>query len=334
MHIIPLGNTHLEAAAALLAQRHQVARQHVPELPAHYEDVTAMVAALKEALPALDAGAVAALDGDRLVGVLGGRYLRPEPDSFYALVVPPRTARVSELLCAAAEGMEEAYRLMYAALSERWVTAGYSVHVAEAPAWDGAATAAWCSLGFGQQAVRGLRDLGPPAPIAAAGIEIREAGPEDIAEVARLAAGLARYHAGSPIFLPFIPEAAAGAVSVARQRLASEEHACFLALRDEQTLGYMQFTPAPAGAPGVFERTAYLDEAFTDAVVRSGGAGTALLAHGLAWARERGYTRCSVNWISANLVASRFWLGHGFRPVRLRLLRRIDERIAWAHGDM
>lgn len=33
---------------------------------------------------------------------------------------------------------------------------------------------------------------------------------------------------------------------------------------------------------------------------------------------------------STNLLASRFWPRLGFRPIAYRLVRRVDQRIAWA----
>jgi hypothetical protein len=36
-------------------------------------------------------------------------------------------------------------------------------------------------------------------------------------------------------------------------------------------------------------------------------------------------------WRSTNLLTARFWPRQGFRPVAYRLVRRVDQRIAWAN---
>lgn len=36
-----------------------------------------------------------------------------------------------------------------------------------------------------------------------------------------------------------------------------------------------------------------------------------------------------IGWEAVNLVADRFWRRHGFRLLGWRLLRVVDERIAW-----
>ena len=65
--------------------------------------------------------------------------------------------------------------------------------------------------------------------------------------------------------------------------------------------------------------------------MRGTGIGTALLRHGFEWARSSGYTHCSVDFESANLPGSRFWLRH-FEPVCHSLMRRVDPRLAWANA--
>jgi len=64
---------------------------------------------------------------------------------------------------------------------------------------------------------------------------------------------------------------------------------------------------------------------------RGTGLGAALLRHSMDWARDEGYTRCTLHFLTANLAAARFWLRHGFQPLTEELVRRVDDRIAWAH---
>ena len=50
------------------------------------------------------------------------------------------------------------------------------------------------------------------------------------------------------------------------------------------------------------------------------GVGAALLSHALAWAKEQGYQRCSVDYEAANPPARRFW-ERWFEPVVFSLMR-------------
>lgn len=50
----------------------------------------------------------------------------------------------------------------------------------------------------------------------------------------------------------------------------------------------------------------------------------------LEWGCPADYNVCVVDFESANIEATRFWQGAGFRLVIYSLSRRLDDRIAWA----
>jgi hypothetical protein len=58
--------------------------------------------------------------------------------------------------------------------------------------------------------------------------------------------------------------------------------------------------------------------------------GKAILAQGVNWAREQGYQHVALHYASANIPGARFWSGHGFEAIEYRMVRHVDERIAWA----
>ena len=57
--------------------------------------------------------------------------------------------------------------------------------------------------------------------------------------------------------------------------------------------------------------------------MRGSGAGLALTAGTLAWARSHGYETLVTDWRVTNLLSSRFWPARGFRTSFLRLYRSI-----------
>ena len=70
--------------------------------------------------------------------------------------------------------------------------------------------------------------------------------------------------------------------------------------------------------------------AATKPETRGRGVGTVLSWHGLEQARKVGYEICYSNWISPNLLASRFWPRFGFQDAAYRLAKKINPMIAWA----
>ena len=98
-------------------------------------------------------------------------------------------------------------------------------------------------------------------------------------------------------------------------------------------MAYLRFEPSEGLVlPTTSDQTVAITGAFTREDVRGRGIGMALLRRGFEWARSEGYTHCSVDFESANLPGSRFWLGSGFVPVCRSLMRRVDRRLAWANA--
>ncbi len=229
----------------------------------------------------------------------------------------------------------ELYRQMYAALAPRWVAAGCFTHYIELPAANRPARDAWASLGFGQDMTLAARHTGPVAgPAAGAELDIRRATPDDIEVVTRFAIGLARYQAGPPMYFPYLPETEAEQRASHAELLRDPVSGCWLASCHGRPVGMQIFAPLPPTADMLAPAASVnLDEAYVEGERRGHGIGAALLQHTLARARDAGYARCTVAWLTANLSGARFWLRHGFRPLSYRLCRVLDDRVAWGHGQ-
>jgi ribosomal protein S18 acetylase RimI-like enzyme len=80
-------------------------------------------------------------------------------------------------------------------------------------------------------------------------------------------------------------------------------------------------------------KTVYLSVAATQPQARGRGINTALAWHGLKHAGQQGYEICYSNWISPNLLASRFWPRFGFQDVAYRLAKKVNPMIAWAKDE-
>jgi predicted N-acetyltransferase YhbS len=107
-----------------------------------------------------------------------------------------------------------------------------------------------------------------------------------------------------------------------------------MALEENEVLGTVGFRPEEEEDTQILAspRTVYLSVAATKPQARGRGLSTALTWHGLEQARKEGYEICHTNWISPNLLASRFWPRFGFKDVAYRLAKKVDPSIAWTRG--
>ena len=163
----------------------------------------------------------------------------------------------------------------------------------------------------------------------AADVEIRRAAAEDLDLLAPMVRDLWRHLSASPIYIPLLQS---DRRSDDERWLAEEDHAIWIAFRSGRPVGHIRLEPSeqlvlPTSDDSIIACTG----AYTAPDARGAGVGAALLAHAMEWARSQGYARVSVDFESANIPGSAFWLGSGFRPICTSLKRVVDERSAWAN---
>lgn len=330
LHIEPFDDARLDDASRLLAERHARDRVHEPALPARFAEPDGARAVVVAAWREPHARGVAAVRDGRLVG-----FLLAAPE-FSPIWGRSAWVRLGGHAVASTESAD-LYRDLYAALAPHWLALGCFTHYAMIPASDRAALDAWFALSFGQQQAFALREvpttklLRPPLDDA---IELRRAGPDDLDIVMDVAELVAAHQARSPVYGVTLPEHRAEWRAEYAQLLADPAVYLWIAVRAGVALGFAMFTPQEAGDQALYvpERCCDLLLAGTREEQRGQGVGRALVAQGLAAARDAGYAYCAVDWRTTNLLASRFWPRQGFRPVAYRLTRMIDKRIVWANN--
>lgn len=315
LQIRPLREQHLHDAAALVAARYAGLRRAVPWLPPRYEEPAELLPRLRD-LARRAPGAVALRDG-ALVGFLAGYLIenfRGRPGTF-----SPEWANA-----AVTADSRSIYEALYAHMAGEWVADGRAVHGISLFADDAPASEALRWLGFGLAAADAVRDLAPP-PLQPPALRITRAGPADLDQLAALDDGLHRHLMAPPVLLHL---AEPGDHSELAADLADPAFAFMTAWEGDEALAFIKFGPATDSACAIIvdPGTSSITGAFTRPDMRGGGVAAALLARGLAWAREAGYTRCSVDFEPMNTPAVRFWLGH-FSLVCLSHLRFLDERV-------
>ncbi len=315
--IVPFADEHLDAAAALLAERHARHRAAEPLLPGRFEQAADAREELERVWQADGAsGAVAVREG-RLVGYL---IAAPRPDPVWG---------ANTWVEAPGHAVEEAetVRDLYGAAAGRWVEEGHPRHSVIVPAFDPGLLDAWWRVGFGQQHAHGVREV-PARPDVTVpdGFEIRAPRADEIEQLIDVDLVLPDHQLRSPVF---------GGTDASREESREEwektlagtgEHV-LIGARDGQPVACWALVPAERSREhrGLLlpERACFLGFAATLPEARGSGIGVALTDASFAWAADEGYETMITDWRVTNLLASRFWPRRGFRETFLRLYRSI-----------
>ncbi len=323
MRIVPLCKEHIPVASSLAAAGHAQERTHVPTLPVrepqHYVP-------LFERLLRICPGAAALDQSGQLIGYILG--IGPI-DNFRCT---QRGVHVAEWAHAAVgDNRAYIYQHLYEYIADLWVKNGCFAHAISLYAHDELALNTWFRSAFGMICGDAIRELVPVQGHLATDIKIARAGYEHIDLFLPLVHEHQRYYPTSPLFMPLT---GLHNKEYFEKWLSDEKHAFWLALDDDQPVGYFESSPAHSGArhliadPG----TASVCSAFVRPDCRKGGVGAALLSRVVRWAAESGYQRLAVDYESHNIYGSRFWTKH-FTPVAASLMRIVDERVVWAHSN-
>lgn len=321
--ITPFTAAHLDAAAALLAQRQAGLRAVRPELPAGFtkaDGCRPLVAAL---LDREGAHGVVATGGQGMAAFLIG-FPRYEPIWGRACWSP-----IEGQAYDAAVG-PDVMRDLYAEWSRHFVDRGRFRQYVHAPADDPALLDTWFSTGFGKMQAHARRDLNLGAPAETA-FTIRPVAPEDLDFIDPLLALISTGLVKSPAYAITLPERFADFRRDYAEELANPSSHYWVAVEDGRAIGLAGFAESDPGVM-VPDGAWYLEDAKTDPDARGRGVARALLAAAFAEARAAGSHNCITDWRTASLPAHRAWTALGFQPTDFRLHRHIDERIAWADG--
>jgi GNAT superfamily N-acetyltransferase len=303
LEIVPFADEHLDAAARLLAERHERHRAAEPLLPAIDDFRWHVESARGEG--------VAALYGGELVGYLLGE--RREDPAFGRHVWVDRGGQAAR--------DRHVLRDLYAAAAGPWVDADYKRHYVLVPALDELA-AVWFALGFGQQQTYATRESGGSGAAPVEGLTVRRGGPDDLDATSSLAPLIWEHQARSPVFAG-VPQPSPETMRADwEEALGEPDVAYFLAERDGRPVGHALSSP---GSPGLGTPARSLDLAVVATLPeeRGKGVGRAIVEHVLEWAPAESFDAVVVDWRVTNLLSSRFFPRLGFRPTFLRLYRSI-----------
>jgi RimJ/RimL family protein N-acetyltransferase len=328
--LLPFKSEMIPEAEKLLAERHACNRQRLPLLPARFENPDVAAKAV-EALwqEKLKSGYAAFRSGRMIAYLIGKTSTNPWGRSGYVYL--PGYAMAEDQNPAVIQDL-------YALLGEEWVKKGCFNHYLYISAADDKVIGALFDVGFGKERVDALMDLRSaeiPEVEEPAGVTIRRAGAGDNAHLGSLSNVIFQALARAPYWHPTVPEDWDELYEGWSELADDSEWTVWLALENETALGTIGFRPENEEDTQMLAspRTVYLSVAATQPQARGRGINTALTWQGLEQSRQDGYEVCYTNWISPNLLASRFWPRFGFRDAAYRLAKKVSPMIAWAKDE-
>ena len=323
----PFTSEMIPEAGKLLAQRHARNREKQPLLPARFEDPQVALKAVDALWQTKLHNGYAAFCHNQMVAYLIGET-STHPWGRAGTVYLPGYAVASDENPAVLQDL-------YALLGEGWVKRGCFDHYLYISAPEVEVIAALFDVGFGKERIDALLDLRTieiPEMEQPSGITVRQAVKGDNELVGSHSDVIFRALAKAPYWHPTVPEDWDDLYEGWSELPDDKEWTVWLALEGQKPLGTIGFRPEPERDTQLLAppKTVYLSVAATKPEARGRGVGTVLAWHGLEQARKEGHEICYSNWISPNLLASRFWPRFGFHDAAYRLAKKINPMIAWA----
>jgi len=314
-------------AGKLLAMRHLNNRKSIPILPERFEDPTIAEKAIKTIFERKSSKGYAAFRNGKMTGYLIGETSVQAWGRSGYVYLPGYGVEINE-----SPGILQD---LYARLGEDWVRTGHFNHYLYVSSADQNILNGLFDLGFGKERVDALMAfdaLQLPEIEEPTGITIRKAGKGDNAHLGNLSDVIFRALAEAPYWHPTVPEDWAELYEGWSELADEKDWTVWLALEKDKALGTIGFTNQDESDIDMLvpARTAYLSVAATKPEARGRGISTALTWTGLDESSKAGYSVCYTNWISPNLLASRFWPRFGFQDAAYRVAKKINPMIAWA----
>lgn len=330
IEIMPFTNEMIPDAGKLLAERHRCNRERLPLLPTRFEQSKVATKTVEAIWREKFANGFAVFRAGKMIAYLIGKT-STNPWGRAGYVYLPGYAVADDESPAIIQDL-------YALLGDFWVRRGCFSHYLYISAADTEVAGALFDVGFGKERVDGLLDFSTleiPDVEEPTGITVRKAGAGDNAHLGSLSDVISRALENAPYWHPTVPEDWDELYEGWSELADEKEWTVWLALDRDEALGTVGFRLEEEADTQMLAspRTVYLSVAATKPQARGRGISTVLTWHGLKQAREKGYELCYSNWISPNLLASRFWPRFGFQDAAYRLAKKVNPMISWTRNE-
>ena len=179
---------------------------------------------------------------------------------------------------------------------------------------------ALANLGFGRHHVYAVQPAARRP--STTNVQVRIAGIDDLATIARLAQVEVRHRSTPPIYAPPV-HLTFEEVLEAHRTLHARGATHFIAAIDGHDVGLLTLDLTSPSPRLCADGQPYIGPTATHPDARGSGVGSMLLNAALTWAHDHGYQWVSVDFEPANPLSRPFWLGNGFEPVGYSVLRSI-----------
>ena len=309
--IYDFNNNHIEEAHKIAVMNYNEERVSVPALPA------------LDKLPGLEDYAknnlgVVAMDGDKLAGFFC--WHKPWNNLFG---LSKGTCSDVHAHGAVKQNRADIYDRLYQAAAERWVADDVFSHCVILYEHDAEANFIFAQNGFSRRCVDAIRETTSIVVPDCGGITFRQAVKDD-AEFLTMAGNSVGIHLSkSPTFMPY---SGLDTIEDTIEGLESGEYPCFVALEQGHPIAYLCIRKNGENFASDDTSVMNICGAYALPEVRGKGIMDGLLSWLMDWLRERGYSRCGVDYECFNPTSRKFWTKY-FTPYTNGAARRIDERI-------
>ncbi|WP_033543749.1 GNAT family N-acetyltransferase [Planococcus sp. CAU13] len=320
---------HIRQMSALLAKRHEKERQAFPFLPSAFEEIDEAEAVIRHQLEKPFVSGIAAVRGIDVIGYLLYEF-KEDTDRGRYVHMGYESIAISE------KEHPSLLRLLYADAGAEWVKHGYFTHVLMIPLGQQLLVDQWLEQGFCYEqkyAVLSLQNFEAEEKEAPGKLKIRRGKQEDAELLKKVALWNSIHQAAAPSWHPITKETMEDIKRSYMDLSEDKEAYLWIAELGERIAGFhVYFRLAEEHSLSAPPNCAVLPAASTNPDLRGKGIGRVLANHCFTELKNEGFDYVYADWRTPNQLASYFWPKLGFEPFLIRMSRKIDPRIAWAHG--
>jgi GNAT superfamily N-acetyltransferase len=226
-------------------------------------------------------------------------------------------------------------RQMYAEAGAEWIKHGYFHHIVYAPLGNDRQLNEWLEQGFRFDQKYAVLDMErfEAKNKDQVQIQVRKSVEKDEELLKKMSRWNSIHQAAAPSWNPITKENLED-VKSGYASLATDTEA-FVFLGEEKGIPagfHVYFKAEVNDSMFIPEKCVELTAASTNPELRGRGIGKALIDFSVNELKETGYRYSKADWHTPNHLSSYFWPKMGYQPFMVRMLRTVDNRIAWAHG--
>ncbi|AQU78183.1 MULTISPECIES: GNAT family N-acetyltransferase [Planococcus] len=330
IQITGMEEKHIRQMSTLLSKRHEQERKIFNFLPERFEEIDDAETVLRKLLERPFINGIVAVRGIDVIGYLLYEFKEDAKNGRFVWMD-------YESIAISGHEHPRLLRLLYANAGAEWIKNGYFHHMLLAPLGNELVIDQWLDQSFSFDQKYGVLSLDDFKPKTGSipKLEFRKGDREDSPLLKKMAMWNSIHQATAPSWLPITRETLEDVKENYEALTENEDAYLWMAEQGNRIAGFHVYfrkeEPMSLVTP---ENCAELPAASTNPDLRGRGVGKALANHCFSEMKKQGFDYLVADWNTANQLASYFWPRMGFQPIMVRMTRKIDPRIAWAHGEL